>query len=57
MIASAKPRSSMIEAEDHVHDPDLLVVDAGEPLVPEIAPEPELGERRDERDAADAPRR
>ena len=37
------------EAEDHVHDADLLVVDAGEPLVPEVAPEPELGERREQR--------
>ena len=33
------------QAEDHVHDADLLVVDAGEPLAPEVAPEPELGER------------
>ena len=32
------------DAEDHVHDADALVVDAGEPLAPEIAPQPEVGD-------------
>ncbi|WPE19325.1 hypothetical protein ShzoTeo12_04890 [Shinella zoogloeoides] len=40
------------DGEDDVHDADLLVIDRREPLVPEIAPEPELGDEREERDAA-----
>jgi hypothetical protein len=40
------------QAQDHVHDPDLLVIDAGEPFLPEIAPETEIGERTDQRDPA-----
>jgi hypothetical protein len=40
------------KAQHHVHDADLLVIDAGEPLLPEIAPELEIGERGHQRDAA-----
>jgi hypothetical protein len=32
------------DAEDHIHDPDALVVDGGEPLAPQIAPEPEISD-------------
>ena len=36
MIASVKPRSSITSASSDVHDADALVVDAGDPLAPEI---------------------
>ena len=41
------------QAEDHVHDADALVVDGGEPLVPEVAPEAEVRERGEDREAAE----
>ena len=40
-------------AEHHVHDADALVIDAGEPLAPEIAPELVVADRRQQRGAAD----
>ena len=40
------------EAEDHVHDADALVVDAREPLAPQITPQAIAGQRGDQRDAA-----
>ena len=40
------------EPEHHVHDADPLVVDAGEPLAPQIAPQPIVGQRGEQRDAA-----
>ena len=39
------------DAQDHVHDPDALVIDRGEPLLPEIAPQLELGDERQHREA------
>jgi len=41
------------DAEDHVHDADALVVDGGEPLAPQIAPEAEIGDAGEQRDAAE----
>ena len=41
------------QAQDHVHDADLLVVDAGDPVAPQRAPQPEVGERADDGDAAE----
>jgi hypothetical protein len=41
------------DAEDHVHDADALVVDGGEPLAPEIAPDAEIGETAEQRQAAE----
>ncbi|MGY4282763.1 hypothetical protein ACVWXO_001983 [Bradyrhizobium sp. LM2.7] len=40
------------DAEDHVHDADALVVDAGEPLAPQIAPDAEIGETGEHDEAA-----
>ena len=54
MIASAKPRSSMTSPETHIHDADALVVDAGQPLAPQIRPpalygdDPEHGQNDDD---------
>jgi len=39
-------------AEDHVHDADALVVDAGEPLAPQIAPEPVAADGADDQQPA-----
>ncbi len=41
------------EAKDHVHDPDLLVVDAGQPVTPQRYPETEVGHQGDNRDTAE----
>jgi len=40
------------QAQDHVHDPDLFVVDAADPVAPEGAPQAELGDQRHHGDAA-----
>ena len=51
MIASVKPRSSITTAEQAVHDADALVVDAGDPLAPEIGDQPltrDAGEHADD---------
>ena len=41
------------EAEHDVHDADLLVIDAGEPVAPQQAPQAEVGDRAQERSAAE----
>ncbi len=41
------------ERQDHVHDADLLVIDTGKPLGPEVAPEPVFRDQRQDGDAAD----
>jgi len=41
------------DAEHHVHDADALVVDAGEPFAPQIAPELEIGQDAEKGDAAE----
>ncbi len=38
--------------QDHVHDPDALVVDCGEPFLPQISPETIFGDQAEHRDAA-----
>ena len=45
------------QSENHIHDPDLLVVDAGDPIAPQRAPSAEIGQRSDDRQAADHDRR
>ena len=37
------------KTEDHIHDADLLVIDAGEPFLPEIAPQAEVSKTSHER--------
>ena len=38
MMASVNPRSSITSASTHVHDADALVIDAGDPLAPQVGP-------------------
>ncbi|MCY1170566.1 hypothetical protein D9M73_106430 [compost metagenome] len=42
------------QSEDDVHDADLLVVDAGEPVAPQHAPCLEIGDDREQRDSANS---
>src|SRR5258708_25980828 len=39
-------------AEHHVHDTDALVIDAGEPFLPQITPQPKIADRSDNGGAA-----
>jgi hypothetical protein len=41
------------QAQHDVHDADLLVVDAGDPVVPQRAPQLEVGDRAEQRDTAE----
>ena len=41
------------QSQNDVHDADLLVVDAGDPVAPQRAPGPEVGERGDDAHAAE----
>ncbi|MPL91568.1 hypothetical protein SDC9_37643 [bioreactor metagenome] len=41
------------EAEHHVHDADLLVVDRGDPVAPQRHPQPEIGHQRQDGEAAE----
>ena len=41
------------DPEHDVHDADLLVIDAGEPLAPQVAPDAVVRQRRDKREAAE----
>ncbi|MCY1550449.1 hypothetical protein D9M68_867050 [compost metagenome] len=41
------------DAKHDIHDADLLVVDAGEPFVPQVAPLAVVRDRAQNRDAAD----
>jgi hypothetical protein len=43
----------MTRRKNDIHDADLLVVDAGEPLCPEIGPEFEIGDETENGDPAD----
>ncbi len=40
------------DAQDHVHDPDLLVVDAADPVAPQRAPQAEARDRGEDGEAA-----
>jgi hypothetical protein len=55
MSASAKPRSNMTSPRSHVHHADALVIDASQPLAPQIRPPALYGNdpERDERDDGD----
>ena len=41
------------QTQHHVHDADLFVVDTGEPLFPQIAPDAVIGQRPQQGGAAD----
>ena len=54
MIASVKPRSSITSASSDVHDADALVIDAGDPLAPQVgqlALQRDPGQHADDRPA------
>jgi hypothetical protein len=48
-----KPAQQHDDAQNHIHDADALVIDGGEPLFPEIAPQFEVGQRGDQREATE----
>ena len=48
-----KPAQKHHQPEHHIHHADLLVIDGGEPFLPQIAPEAEIGQRRQQRAPAE----